>query len=358
VAGWWDPRAGDACKGGWIEDYRHVSTSAGDTAWSIIALSALFDKTGDERYRTGAVRLGQWVRDFCRRAGDPAPGFTGGTEGWPPKVGSPPRTVDPDSTGLSPVQKRKKYQEAATYRSTEMNLDLAVAMYHLARITGDKSWESDSAKASQYVISKFDVAGDSTLKHFLAGDGTDFRHPDAEWKTNREPGQLPLDTNSWAVLVFGRTPQTEEGMHWAEKQCCVENGAGGFSGFAFSPADRSGVWSEGTGQAVVAYRLLGEDGKADRYLHELERIQAASPDGGMVAATRDGLFTGFKVRVASRSGPAETEWRYFAQNHLAALAWLIFAEQKWNPYYQIPAASRPPTLPGTDDLRVKQDVQK
>jgi len=357
VAGWWDPNA-NQCKGGWLEDYRHVSTSVGDTAWTIIALAALFDKTGDDRYRKAAVRFGQWVRDFCRRPGDASPGFTGGTEGWPRKD-----VKDPDKTGLDPVKKRMKFQTAAEYRSTEMNLDLAVAMYHLARITGDKSWEADCASARQFVLGKFSQAGQSRIRHFLAGEAPDPKNPGGKWVANENPDQLPLDTNSWSVLALGRTPETEEGIRWAEDQCRVDKGAGGFSGFSFSPADTTGVWTEGTGQMTVAYWLLGAQDKAEQYLKELERIQAASPDGGAVAATRDGLFTGFYVHIASEDqskGEDKSEsakWRYFSQNHLAALAWLIFAELKWNPYYQIPAATPPPPLYGMESAKVKDNHQ-
>jgi hypothetical protein len=235
----------------------------------------------------------------------------------------------------------------------EMNLDLIAAMYHLTRITGDPMWDADRARATKFVLSKFRREGSSTPGHFLAGEQQVIGKERVEWKDNTCAAQFPLDTSTWSVLVLGRTTETEESMRWAEASCRVQSGPGGFSGYAFSALnagspDKAGCWSEGMGQVVLAYRLLDRDGLSHRCLDELRAIQAASPGGGVVAATLDGLDTGFDVGISSGNGTASgVRWRYFAQNHLAPLAWLIFAEYAWSPFYQMPVTTPPPPAQAT-----------
>jgi hypothetical protein len=265
-------------------------------------------------------------------------------EGWPKNPDHPNQKIDPDKVGMSPIDKRKRFQITASYRSVEQNLDIAVAMYHLARMTGDRSWEKDSAEARDFVESMFVAAENGGPGHYIAGE---LRGQDGRWQPNLNPKQYPLDTNCWGALAFGKTDRTIEGMQWVEANCRVTKDKSGFSGYSFSPADLSGVWCEGTGQAALAYRILGRSEKADAIRSDLHRIHAVSPDGGIVASTVDGLNTGFPIQIAQPDGTfKEGRWLYFCQDHLGALAWFIFSEMVWNPYFQIPADAQPPTLPG------------
>jgi hypothetical protein len=114
----------------------------------------------------------------------------------------------------------------------------------------------------------------------------------------------------------------KKGIEWVENNCYVE--ADGFKGFDFNN-DKDGVWFEGTAHMVVAYQSLGEETKANLYLNELERAQKEAQntnEKGLVAASHDGVTTGF-------------EWLYNARLHIGATAWFIFGELGYNPYWNI-----------------------
>jgi len=149
---------------------------------------------------------------------------------------------------------------------------------------------------------------------------------------------VPLDVQCWALLALGSSPEYRRALAWVEGNCQVE--ADGFRGFAFQSvkgkpdADLArGVWSEGTAQVCCAYSQVGEAAAAQRWLTELRRVQKSAKDAdgrGLVAASRDGLDTGFG-------------WKYYARPHLGATAWFIFAERGFNPYWQTvssPGAAR------------------
>jgi hypothetical protein len=97
--------------------------------------------------------------------------------------------------------------------------------------------------------------------------------------------------------------------------------ADGFSGFDFNN-DKDGVWFEGTAQMAVAYALVGRKGAAETLRRHLRRAQQNAPSGdglGIVAASHDGLSTGFG-------------FKYFRRLHLGATAWLVFAQSEFNPF--------------------------
>lgn len=74
---------------------------------------------------------------------------------------------------------------------------------------------------------------------------------------------------------------------------------------------------------VLTYRMLGQNDKANFYLGELRKAQLQAPDTngiGMVAASADGLSTGFG-------------WFYYNRLHVGATAWFIFAESAMNPFW-------------------------
>ena len=96
-----------------------------------------------------------------------------------------------------------------------------------------------------------------------------------------------------------------------------------YTGFAFSTVDTSGVWFEDTAHVALAYKLIGDEAKATFYLTMLEKVQAEKEAGdglGLVAASKDGLQTGFGVT-------------YDCRLHLGASAWAILASFGYNPYW-------------------------
>jgi len=135
-------------------------------------------------------------------------------------------------------------------------------------------------------------------------------------------------------------------LSWAEQYCRFESD--GFIGFDFncehidpdpesdSVVKPDGVWFEGTAQMALAYKINNEFDQAEFYLSELRRAQleATNANGkGIVAASHDGVTTGFS-------------WEYFSRLHIGATAWYILAEQGFNPYwgtFSIPDDNIPPT---------------
>jgi len=78
------------------------------------------------------------------------------------------------------------------------------------------------------------------------------------------------------------------------------------------------------------------DAQAGALRRELRRAQTTPPfgqGGGIVAASRDGLTTGFG-------------FQYFRRRHIGATAWNVFAQLGFNPYYEPAGPAFPPPPPG------------
>lgn len=141
---------------------------------------------------------------------------------------------------------------------------------------------------------------------------------------------IPADVNTWAVMALDK--KYKRGIEWVKNNCYVE--VDGFKGFDFNN-DKDGIWFEGTAHTVIAYRIMGEETKADTYLIELRRAQKEAQNAnakGLVAASHDGVTTGF-------------DWVYNARLHIGATAWLIFAELGYNPYWNIKTKAKK-AMPG------------
>lgn len=316
LSGWWDND-----QNRWVEDMRCAGSNSGDLAWAVIALTRMTEVSKDPKYLLAATRLGDWMLKNCLKSAEP--GFLGGLEGW--EHDGVPEHVFPVG------------QRPAAYRSTEMNLDCIAAFAGLFKHTKDVRHRDAARSARKFVDSMFGGEG-----RFMAGTGPDPEGADNPWKVNES--QKPLDTNCWALAVLGVNKNTTAGIRWAEKYCATKDGPGGFGGFAFSPSDTTGVWIEGTGQQILAYEMLGEQENASRYLKDLRRIQAASPGGkGLVASTKDGLWTGFDADFAgARNKISQTRWNYYSIVHVAATCWYLFADLQINPFYGTPAAAGVP----------------
>jgi len=277
LPGWWDPEEKE-----WFEDSFQVSSYTGNLAWVMIALLEYYKVEGGDKYLQAAIRLGDWIYDHTydtRGAG----GYTGGYEGW----------------GPSPKKIR--------WKSTEHNLDCYVAFMKLYGVTGDPVWRERAGHARSFLEAMWDEAGG----HFWVGTLED--------GVTINKGPQVLDVNTWGLMaLLDEAEKYRRGISWAERSCALRHH--GFAGFDFN-ADRDGVWFEGTAQMALAYKLLGQQTKAEKYLAELERAQLEAQNNngkGMVAACHDGLTTGLG-------------WKYFSRLHIGATAWYILAERGYNP---------------------------
>jgi hypothetical protein len=269
----------DARRKRWVEAARQYAgayqdgTSSGNVAWTALALLALYDATGETRWRDAAVRLAGWVVAHASD-GRGAGGFDGGVE----------------SFMLVP---RK-----ALWKSTEHNIDLAALFGWLDRIAapgGD--WATQARRARGFVDAQWDAASG----HFWMGTSADGATP------VRAPSVL--DVQLWAQLLPDAPKAWQRALDWAEHRHAV---AGGFD---FND-DRDGAWTEGTAQAALAYRRLGHEAEARKLLASIAR-QAAP--GGFLYATPEARIT------------SAYAW-YRHQPCLAATAWAVLAALNRNPY--------------------------
>ena len=281
--------------------------STGNNAWAVIALLALFQRTGDPLYKAGAEDLATFIQGFKRTTGT-YQGFVGGLDA-------------PESPS----------QQVRPWASTEHNLDVYAAFTTLFRLTNEPDWQQDAMHARQFVEAMWDEGRGCVLTGTI--DPT---------TRNQLEGQLPSDTQSWTVLatppVFALHPALlgcAEANHRTEDQ--------GFSGVDFNE-DRDGVWFEGTAHLAVAYASAGQEGAAEELRSELQRAQDTPPFGdgqGIAAASRDGLTTGFG-------------FLFFRRLHVGATAWNVFAQRRFNPFTALPVPGGP-CSPGQEVLCLLDD---
>lgn len=269
----------------------------GNHAWVMVALLALQRVTDDGDYLDGARRIASGVECFRQTSGTYR-GYTGGLDA--------PESPEP---------------RTRPWASAEHNLDLVAAFRGLHEMTGSSLWLERAAHARELV----DALWDPAIACYRAGT----LDPET---LNRTPGQLPVDVQAWSVLAL---PQAHERGVLACAETHHRTTDRGFSGMDFND-DRDGVWFEGTGQMAAAYAVAGRDAAAGPLRRELRRAQASDlfgPNGGLVAASRDGLTTGFG-------------FRYYRRGHVGATSWNVFAQLGFNPYYEPAGPATPVPPPG------------
>lgn len=272
--GWREPAAGR-----WVEAATQYAgayqdgTSCGNVAWTALALLALYDASGDMRWRDAAVHLARWVVAHASdRRG--AGGFDGGVESY------------------------LLHPRPAQWKSTEHNIDLAALFDWLARINapgGD--WRFQAARARHFVAAQWDPASGHFWMGTTADGATSLRTPSA------------LDVQLWAQLLPHAPSPWRRAVRWVQQANAVRGG------FAFTDA-RDGMWTEGTAQAALVYRQLGASAKAEALLASIAR--QASP-GGLLYASRE-----------PRTRAVYSWYRH--QPCLAATAWAVLAALDRNPY--------------------------
>jgi hypothetical protein len=257
------------------------AANTGNQAWLGIAFTQLFQRTQDERYLHGALRLATWIHDTTLDEQRQPAGYTGGRSG--------------DDVPF-------------TFKATEHNIDIGAFFTMLARVSGDESWAHRAELAFSFVAAMQD---DATGKIWTGTteDGSTI---------NRFP--LPADVQTWAAMATG-DPRYRRSVTWVVDNLLVTDGA--FTGSSYSNADVTKVWFEGSAHLALALTSA----RADRdlravLLSSIERAQTTAPnnDGkGIVAASTDGLDTGFGDL-------------YYAAPHTGATAWYLMAAQNYNPF--------------------------
>ncbi|MEU3340824.1 Tat pathway signal sequence domain protein [Streptomyces sp. NPDC006668] len=294
-----------------------TGTAVGDMAWAGIALGALAARTGERRFLTGAVRIGEWIERNAR-TDEPLGGYTFGVNGA---------------------------NEKQPFSSTEHNTDLVGLFGRLARLTGDRVWRERRAWAKAFVERMWEPAGG----FFYTGsnDGVTI---------NKSP--VPEDTQTWTRLALP-SPAHARSVDWAAAHLAVLDTADrpnstvaagqSYEGVTFSSAglvanedapiasgqpkpDRNGVWFEGTAHLALALRdrrAPGDEARARGLIASVERAQdllgGGQTLGSVAVAERSG--------VVSASSPLDTGFGfgYYPYRHTGATAWYLLAVARANP---------------------------
>lgn len=294
-----------------------TGTAVGDMAWAGIALSALARRTGERRFLSGAVRIGEWI-ERVGRTDEPLGGYKFGVDGADEKL---------------------------PFTSTEHNTDLVGLFGQLARLTGDRVWLERRARAEAFVESMWEPAGG----FFYTGtnDGVTI---------NKSP--IPEDTQTWTHLALNSRAYSRS-LDWAATELAVLDtpdrpnstvpAGQSYEGVTFSSAsllanedapiaegqprpDRNGVWFEGTAHLALALRhrhASRDEARARRLLASIERAQdllgGGQTVGGKALAERSG--------VVSASSPLDTGFGfgYYPYRHTGATAWYLLAAARAKP---------------------------
>ncbi|MCB9266450.1 MAG: hypothetical protein H6558_15580 [Lewinellaceae bacterium] len=292
MAGWWDEGAG-----AFYEDIYFVSTSTGNMAWAGLAFTSLFEISGDSIFLAAAEDIANWC--IASTWSDIGPGgFTGGYEGF------------------------ENNQDTVTWKSTEHNLDLRALFFRLYGLTGKMIFDLAAQHAETFVLSMWDAEE----QHFWTG--TDASGIDINYNN----GDVPLDIHPWFLMAFRDLPNIADYyscMDWVQANCFdyFEIFDTILPAFDFN-TDLDGAWFEGTAQAALAYKLIGNTAFANLLLATIEYVQTHGPFNngqGIVAASIDHLTTGFN-------------WEYHRRLHLGATCWYLLAALGVNPYF-VPEAT-------------------
>jgi hypothetical protein len=271
--GWWD-----ATRNLWSEDWYQDGSYTGNTAWAALALLNLYQATNDVTFRDDAARLIDWVATstVCSRF------FCGGYDGYDDR------------------------QIRLPWISTEHNVDVAAAAEWLARSGAGARFTKVAEQAREVLNLAF------LHDHFAIGITQD--------GTPATPEQYVLDVQLWPWMALSDAP-----LDWRKALTFAEEHLAVAGGFDFN-GDRDGVWVEGTGQAALAYRIVGNGARNGELVKSFATDLTPSR---LLNATRVNVLS---TGITSGSGPNAPPIVYHRRPHLAATAWAILAERGFNPF--------------------------
>lgn len=273
--------------------------SIGDMAIMILAALRYHEYMGeaDSMYLSFAKRLGDWIYNSAKS--------------------------DSGAGGYNMARKNNEMADPLNFdrKSTENNIDTYVAFMKLYEALNDHIYRLYALHAKNFVLSMWNgVDGmfwTGTLDDGVTINGGANSDVTGYDGVNPTSGQ-PEDTNTWGLLALGEKDKYGKGIDWVEGNCIVENIDGFTFGYDFN-ADRDGIWFEGMSHMALSYQMLGNDAKSDSILDVIKEAQDLGT-GGIICASHDGVTTSF-------------HWRLRDDLHISAAAWLIFAVDKYNPFW-------------------------
>lgn len=299
---------------GW--EFGLVGTAVGDMSWAGIALAQLARATGVARYKTGAVKIADWIQANTYSTS----GLGGYTFGA--------------TAGLE------------DHKSTEHNIDVAAFFRLIQTLTGKRVWRDRADHAWAFVEQ---VWNDE--------DGFFWTGSDDGSAINKLGTQLPLDTQTWSWLAR-RQGSYAEALDWAATNLAstdtplrlnsalkgrqsvtgVSFGSGSLKADPTVPIDQwnpkpdsGAVWFEGTSQLALA--LADRQRKGDKAAAQalLDAVIWAQQELGA-----DQTFGGKRIEggIVAASSPMHTGFGfgYYPNLHTGATAWFVFAGTGVNPY--------------------------
>jgi hypothetical protein len=300
---------------GW--EYGLTGTAVGDMAWAGIALARLARATGIGRYRTGAIKIADWIQTKTYSELK----FGGYTFG--------------ETAGLT---KRK---------SSEHNIDVAAFFRMIHTLTGQRVWRERADHAWSFVEQMWN-AEDGFFWTGSLDDDSDI---------NKQDTQLPLDVQTWSWLARRRNAYAGA-LDWAASNLATTDtpqrltssltGNQRVSGVAFASGslradpsvpidqwnpkpDSGGVWFEGTAQLALALADRNRAGDRAAAQEQLDAVIWAQRELGV-----DQLFGGKRIEggIVAASSPMHTGFGfgYYPNLHAGATAWFVFAGSGVNPY--------------------------
>lgn len=289
------PGRWDAAKNQWIADAYQVSTATGNVAWAALLLLNLHQADRSPADLAGARRLLGWIEQRTRAKNAPD-GYNGGWYGW-------------DQT-----------QRPQTWKSTEHNIDIAMAAAWAARAAGAPA-EAERAQA-RTALAFVQRMWNAQEQRFHIGTKEDGATISTEGSG--------LDAQLWPLLAApeGSCAWTRA-LQWVDKN----HRAGEGYGFSRQP---DGIWTEGSAQAAAT--LVARRGAAPEALWQLLAAQRA--DNGLYYATPSPrISTGLAI------GPDSTgaDFFYYRWPHLGATAWVALAATGFNPFTGVKAAAGAPS---------------
>ena len=318
--------------------------TGGNNAWAMLALLAVYLKSGDIKYLNDAEEIGKWIVGTLR---DPHT-----LETNPASYGG--YFAGLNDGGIYSLNKGK---------STENNGDIFVAFSLIARIEARRGnvaaaaeWQSRANVAGDFVLQMFD----DHAGHFYVGTTPSSLPACPARGACPDPLKQKgddvintcdfLDSNSFTVLPMAASPQYGDKIDWRlPVQYLLNNfsqtitAAGRtYHGFNIVPAASSGpngiAW-EFTGQAVVTARFVDSlynqttfESDADSTLNQIKQAQASAPFGDRLGLPASTLQDGDTLTPLNQC--LDTPFQCIPERvGLAATTWAIFADQKFNPLW-------------------------
>jgi hypothetical protein len=278
LPGWWDNEQKI-----WAEDAYQAGTQTGNAAWVALALLSLDQATGSQTYRPAAKSLAAWIAQHTHDPGEPG-GFRGGMAGF-----------DKTQTNLD-------------WRSTEHNVDVHALGQWLNRLDGDLTGRMLAQSSRRFLAAMFD----ETRGMFRLGT--------APGGATQPPTRLALDALIWPLIGVVDAPWSwHRSLMFAKSHLTV------LGGLDFNE-DRDGLWTEGTAQASLVERAVGNRASADALLATVSSLR--SPSGYIYATGAGRITTGIAIGPESK----DADFFYFHRPHLGATAWAVFAAIGLNPF--------------------------